>query len=195
MDSTFAKILKDLRHEKGLSQQQLAQLLSFDRSSIANWENGRRIPDIDTIRKISECLEIDISCLIGNSSDKEKPKVIIVDDEPILIDGVFPIMSWAMPKAEIKGFTKPSEAVDYVKNCNVSIAFLDIEIGTQSGLDLSKKLININPLLNIIFLTSFSDYALDAWESPACGFLVKPIQLDDVELQLNKLRHPVRGLI
>ncbi|HBZ02425.1 MAG TPA: transcriptional regulator, partial [Lachnospiraceae bacterium] len=46
---SIANKLKELRHARRISQQQLASSLNVDRSSIANWENGRRIPDINTI--------------------------------------------------------------------------------------------------------------------------------------------------
>lgn len=197
MESIGNKI-KELRHARRISQQQLASSLNVDRSSIANWENGRRIPDINTIRMLADYFDVEVSDLVNgneNLGDVDAPVVIIVDDEEILIDGAMPILSWAMPKAEIKGFTRVSQAIDYAHEKHISIAFLDIEIGIQSGLELSKKLIEINPHMNIIFLTSYPDYALNAWDTPACGFLVKPVQLEDIENQLNKLRHPVRGLI
>ena len=195
MDSIAIK-LKELRSARKISQQQLANALQVDRSSIANWENGRRSPDIETLRMLSDFYDIELSELVDNNDDKtETPIVMIVDDEEILIEGAMPILSWAMPKAEIKGFTRVSEALEFARNNNISIAFLDIEIGQQSGLELSKKLIDINPHMNIVFLTSYPDYALNAWETAACGFMVKPIQLEDIENQLNKLRHPVRGLI
>jgi len=196
MNPKFADILKELRHQKNLSQQQLANKLQVDRSSIAKWESGKRIPDINTISQLAEFFEVNVSELIGTEDiAKETPIVILVDDEEILIQGTIPILQWAMPNAIIKGFTKVSEAVEFAKNNKVSIAFLDIEIGKQSGLELSKTLIEINSHMNIIFLTSYPDYALNAWDTPACGFLVKPIQLEDIQNQLNKLRHQVRGLI
>ena len=196
MNPKFADILKELRHQKNLSQQQLANKLQVDRSSIAKWESGKRIPDINTISQLAEFFEVNVSELIGTEEmAKETPTVILVDDEEILIQGAISILQWAMPNAIIKGFTKVSEAVEFAKNNKVSIAFLDIEIGKQSGLELSKTLIEINSHMNIIFLTSYPDYALNAWDTPACGFLVKPIQLEDIQNQLNKLRHQVRGLI
>ena len=196
MNPKFADVLKELRHQKNLSQQQLANKLQVDRSSIAKWESGKRIPDINTISQLAEFFEVNVSELIGTEEmAKETPTVILVDDEEILIQGAISILQWAMPNAIIKGFTKVSEAVEFAKNNKVSIAFLDIEIGKQSGLELSKTLIEINSHMNIIFLTSYPDYALNAWDTPACGFLVKPIQLEDIQNQLNKLRHQVRGLI
>ncbi len=128
------------------------------------------------------------------NTDLDSPEVIIVDDEAILLSGAIPVLSEAMPSASITGFLKASEAIDFARESRLSIAFLDIEIGKTNGIDLCKVLMEINPLTNVIFLTSYPDYAVSAWNTSASGFIVKPLSLEDVREQLGKLRFPVRGL-
>ena len=82
------------------------------------------------------------------------------------------------------------EAVEYAKKNPVALAVLDIELGTASGLDLCKTLIEINPRTNIVFLTAYADYSLDAWKTEASGFMLKPLAIEDVKEQLKKLRYP-----
>ena len=117
----------------------------------------------------------------------------MVDDETILLAGEIPIISEAMPNATITGFSKPSEAIEYARSNSISIAFLDIEIGKTSGLELCNTLLEINPMTNVIFLTSHQDYAIKAWGTAASGFLLKPLRQEDVEDQLKKLRYPIMG--
>ena len=76
-----------------------------------------------------------------------------------------------------------------------SAANFSIELGKQNGLVLCDRLLAIDPLINIIFVTGYPDYALDAWETKACGFLVKPLRKEEVEKVLTKLRYPVRGAL
>ena len=84
-NTTFAETLRQLRVDKHLSQQQLAKRLFVDRSSIANWETGRRVPDEDMIVQIAEILEADLAKLQASAKKKEgKPHVILVDDEKIV---------------------------------------------------------------------------------------------------------------
>ena len=45
----------------------------------------------------------------------------------------------------------------------------------------------INPCTNVIYLTAYPDYALDAWRTDACGFIVKPLIPEEVCRQLKKL--------
>ena len=47
----------------------------------------------------------------------------------------------------------------------------------------------ISPLV-IYFLTAYPEYSVDAWNTEASGFMVKPITLEGVMAQLKKLRHP-----
>ncbi len=95
-----------------------------------------------------------------------------------------------MPGTSITGFFKPLEAVEYAKMNRVALAVLDIELGTGSGLELCRALLDINPCTNVIFLTAYTDYALEAWKTEAVGFMVKPMTPEDVRQQLKKLRHP-----
>ena len=95
-----------------------------------------------------------------------------------------------MPNATITGFIWPQEAIEYAKADRVELAILDIELGTASGLELCHTLLEINPCTNIVFLTAYPEYALDAWKTEARGFLVKPLTPEDVKEQLKKLRIP-----
>ena len=195
MENIFGELVKKLRTENMLSQQQLADMLFVNRCSIANWENGRRVPDIVVLARLSRALNVDPAVFANALDDSEDiPDVILVDDETIILQGTIPVLSEALPDANITGFSKPSEAVEFAKNTKIAVAFLDIEIGRTSGIELCKTLLEINPLTNVIFLTSYPDYALNAWDTGATGFLTKPLHLDDVNKQLSKLRHPVRGL-
>ena len=195
MSNRFGETLRNLRTEKNLSQQQLAQRLFVNRSSVANWETGRRIPDLILLSRLAQILNVDISVLTNATvPEGASPEVIIVDDEPILLSGAIPILSDAMPEATITGFLKASEAINYARENTVSVAFLDIELGNTNGIDLCRTLLNINPMMNVIFLTSYPDYAVKAWDTAASGFLVKPLKLKDINEQLDKLRYPVRGI-
>ena len=193
---TFAEMLHKIRVDKGLSQQRLADLLFVDRSTVASWETGRRVPDAVTIRKIAASLDVDVSILLGAGEDSgEAPKVMMVDDERIILRGGKAILQKAIPNAEIVCFTKPSQAIEYAKSTKVPLAFLDIEMGHVSGLDLCRELLAINPRTNVIFLTAYTSYSLDAWETGASGFLSKPLTIESVQKQLAKLRYPVPELM
>ena len=188
--------IRKLRIKKGLSQQQMADTLNVDRSTIASWETGRRIPDVDMIAHIASLLGVNVAALIDVKEDKkEKPLVIMVDDEKIVLRGGIPTLQSVMPNAKIVGFTKPSEALEFAGKHHIDLALLDIEMGKFSGLELCRALLKINSQTNVIYLTAYSDHAINAWTTGASGFLLKPLEADAIKTQLSLLRYPVRGLI
>lgn len=195
MNLSFADTLRRLRVERGLSQQQLAEWLHVDRSTVAKWESGDRLPNATMLTRLSQRLGVDVRVLLSPSIYGDgHPQVILVDDERIILSGGLPILRRALPGAEVTGFTRPSEALAFARANRVALAFLDIEIGKVSGLSLCRQLLEINPGANVFYLTAYSEYALDAWSTGACGFMVKPLTVEAVRAQLKRTRYPVRGL-
>ena len=191
MNTIFAKTLRKLRIKKGLTQRDLAERLYVTRTSVNRWENGSRLPDAAMILKLSETLDVDINILFNAAAESDtSPNVIMVDDNRIVLTGGLPILEAVMPNATITGFTKPMDAIEYAKANRVALAFLDIEMGNISGLDVCRDLLSIYPRTNVIFLTAYPSYAIDAWETGASGFMLKPITSWDVRNQLEKLRYP-----
>ena len=188
---TFGETLLTNRKQKGLSQQQLADRIPVSRSSVANWEADRRLPNATIIAKIAEVLDVGVSELLDAANEEgSNPVVIIVDDNKIILTGGTPIIEKAIPNATVVGFSKPSQAIEFVKENRISLAFLDIELGLSNGIDLCNTLLDINPRMNVIFLTAYPEYSIEAWNTKASGFMVKPITLEGVKIQLKKLRHP-----
>ena len=107
----------------------------------------------------------------------------------ILVDGL-PVLEEVMPNANVIGFLGAEETMEYAKNNRVSLAFLDIELRNASGIDLCRDLLAINPRTNVVYLTAYSDYALDAWSTGASGFMLKPLTPERVREQLKNLRYP-----
>ena len=184
-------MLKQKRIEMGLSQETLASKLFVTKSAVAHWEKGNRMPDATMLIKIADCLDIDVALLINAASQgSAAPNVIMVDDEKIILNGGIPLLKSVLKDANIESFTKPSEAIEYAKHNKVDLAFLDIEMGKTSGLDVCRELLECNPKTNVIYLTAYADYALDAWSTGASGFMTKPLTADGVREQLAKLRYP-----
>lgn len=191
MNQYFSDTLKRLRTEKGLSQQALADKMYVTRSTIARWENGSRLPDVAMISRLSDVLGVDTNILLSAAAQSDMcPNVIMVDDNKIILSGGLPILEEVMPNANITGFTKPTDAMEYAKANRVALAFLDIEMGTVSGLNVCRELLRINPRTNVIYLTAYSEYSLDAWSTGASGFMLKPLNAKGVREQLKNLRYP-----
>ena len=195
MTNSFGETLRRLRIENGLSQQQLADRLHVERPSVSNWEGGRRLPDAAMISRLAETLGVDTAFLLSVAEEPDGvPYVLLVDDERIILAEWLSVLRRALPGANIVGFTKPSQALAFASENPVALAFLDIELGRYSGLDLCRELLRIRPRTNVIYLTAYRDYSFDAWSTGACGFMLKPLDAEEVRRQLACLRYPVRGL-
>lgn len=190
MSMLFAETLRKLRTARGLSQRELAERMFVTRPTVARWENGTRLPDAIMISRLSQCLDIDVTTLLSVAVESDDaPNVIMVDDQKIILNGGLPVLEEVLPNAVVTGFTRPSEAIEYAKANRVALAFLDIELGKTSGLDLCRTLLEINPRTNVVFLTAYSGYSLDAWSTGASGFMLKPLTPEGVRAQLNNLRY------
>ena len=188
MNTIFAETLKKLRKEKGLSQIQLGEKLFVNKSTIARWETGSRLPDASMITRLSKILEVDVGTLLSSAArSDESPNIIIVDDNKAIISDSLLVLEEVVPNATITGYRRPGEAIEYAKAHRIDLAILDIELGATSGLDLCRTLLEINPCTKVIYLTAYPDYALDAWDTDACGFMVKPLTPEGVRRQLKKL--------
>ena len=162
-------------------------------STIARWENGTRLPDAAMISRLAKCLGVDTNTLFQLAAESEdSPNVILVEDSKVILTEGLTVLGEVMPNATITGFIWPLEAVEYAKANRIALAVLDIELGTASGLDLCHTLLEINSRTNVVFLTAYPDYSLDAWNTDACGFMVKPLTPEAVKEQLKKLRFPIR---
>ena len=191
MNTLFADTLKKQRVKKGLSQIQLASLMFVNNATISKWESGSRLPSADMIVRLARVLEVDVGTLLSTAAESdETPSIIIVDDNKDIVSYSLLILEEVVPNAVIAGFIRPREAIEYAKANRVDLAVLDIELGTASGLDLCRALLAVNPCTVVIYLTAYPDYALDAWDTDACGFIVKPMTPENVRRQLKKLRCP-----
>ena len=191
MNTEFAETLRKLRTEKGLSQRELGRLMFINHSTVARWESGTRLPDATMIPRLAKCLGVSANTLFELAAESDElVNVIMVDDDEIVLSHSLTVLEEVMPNATIMGFIWPLEAIEYAKVNRVELAILDIELGTASGLDLCHTLLEINPSTNVVFLTAYSEYSLDAWSTEARGFMLKPLTPESVKNLLKKLRIP-----
>ena len=192
----FGTRLKKLRTGKGLTQRQLADLMYISNSTIANWETGTRMPDINMLTRLARCLNVDIYTLIDDTTyrgSSEAFRIIIVEDVPVVLRGSIRMLEDEVPRAEIAGFDNGRDAIDYAKNNKVSVAFLDIELPGENGMELGRTLTAINHKTNIIYLTSHTEYLEEAAYDHCSGYIIKPLTRERIHHELGNLRYPVGG--
>jgi len=116
--------------------------------------------------------------------------IIAVDDEHYSLIALEKVLKNALPDASLSCYSNPHDAYADAINRRVDVAFLDIEMPEISGLKLAKKLKDIYRDTNIIFVTGYNQYAVDAFSLQASGYLMKPVTVDAVLKNMEWLRRP-----
>jgi DNA-binding LytR/AlgR family response regulator len=111
-------------------------------------------------------------------------KCIIVDDNTLARMALKQLVSQIQDLELVKECSNAEEALDTLNAIQIDLLLLDIEMPGMSGLDLIRKMGNIRPL--IIFTTSKTDYAVEAFELNVVDYLVKPIALPRFKQAIEK---------
>ena len=117
--------------------------------------------------------------------------IYIIDDEQNAIEFLEKKVAQVEPDAEIHTFLSAKEALASSKEMPFDVAFLDIQMPGIDGITLAKKLKTINPKANLIFVTGYSEYTMDAFSVDASGYLLKPTTAKLVRHALDNLRYPI----
>ncbi len=110
-------------------------------------------------------------------------KCIIVDDEPIARKGIAKMVSNIYSLKLLDSFENANLASDFIKENEVDLIFLDIQMPGLNGLDFARQ---ISKTTLIIFTTAFAEFALDSYEVDAVDYLIKPIHPSRFEKAVEK---------
>ena len=117
--------------------------------------------------------------------------IVCVDDHPIMLKGLSQSIAEILPDASVSAFERADEALVFAKENGCDVFISEIELSGDNGLLLAKKIKNINPKVNIIFLTvcDEKEYAKEVFDIRPSGYLVKPAKQEQLELELKNLRY------
>ncbi|MFB9276930.1 response regulator [Cohnella cellulosilytica] len=102
-------------------------------------------------------------------------RVLVVDDEPAMLLAMKRLLSKADGVELAGSFRNAAEALAFVKANPVDLAFLDIQIGEEDGLELARSLRELCAEADIVFTTSHAEYAMPAYDVYPLDYMVKPI--------------------
>lgn len=112
--------------------------------------------------------------------------ILIDDDQPTLF--ILNKMLAKIPRVEIVGeFLSAGDAYHFLKHNPVELAFVDIKMPGESGLDFAWRSLAEFPDLYVVFLTAYKDYAVEAFEVQAFDYIVKPIQQERLERTVSRV--------
>lgn len=116
-------------------------------------------------------------------------KAYIVDDEPLAREELKYLLNRS-GQVEILGESDIAEgALQDISKLKPDIVFLDIELAEENGLDLAKQLEKLNPTPAIVVATAYDEYALQAFDTNAIDYILKPFDEDRIMHTLAKLKN------
>jgi DNA-binding NarL/FixJ family response regulator len=111
--------------------------------------------------------------------NRSPPRLVIVDDHQIVLDGLRAMLSGYASSVQIVGEAcEPEEAIALVTDVEPDIVLLDVRLRNDSGLDLCAAILRRRPECKIVFLTVYDDeqYLYQAIRLGAAGFLLKRVR-------------------
>lgn len=121
-----------------------------------------------------------------------KEYIFAVDDVPGVLQTLHDAIAEALPDAEILDFRRGQDALAAVteRGLRPSVVFSDIQMPDMNGLQLATAVRTASPNTRIIFVTAYTDYALEAWRRHTHGYLLKPVTAEDIREAVSHLPAP-----
>ena len=113
---------------------------------------------------------------------------IAVDDEVLMLGALVAAIKASPDISEVSQFSGCDEALAFVKENSVDVAFLDINMRGMGGLALAEKIRRVCPDCKIVFCTGYEEYAIPAFKLHASGYLMKPVSAKDVQVEIDNIK-------
>lgn len=120
--------------------------------------------------------------------------VFAIDDEAAMLSELHNAISEASPGAEIHDFRFAADALEAITEKSIipDVIFSDIELPGMDGLNLAIRIKQLAPTAKIVFVTGYSHYAVDAYRQHINGYVLKPIDVQQIRQELDYLMSPDR---
>jgi two-component system LytT family response regulator len=111
-------------------------------------------------------------------------RAYLVDDERLAIQRLARLLADTGRASVVGSATDPEDAVEFLNRTTVDVVFLDIQMPGLSGFDLLQRL-ERPPV--VVFTTAYDAYALDAFDTSAVDYLLKPVEPERLQKALDKI--------
>ncbi|ALB46625.1 hypothetical protein CBE01nite_41890 [Clostridium beijerinckii] len=113
-------------------------------------------------------------------------KAMVVDDETLTNDHICELIRDT--GAEVEGYTNPHEAIDNIMRFKPDVLFLDIEMPEINGLQFAEIVNSIEYDCEIVFITAYNQYAINAFRVNAIDYLLKPIIVEELYSSIERVK-------
>ena len=116
-------------------------------------------------------------------------KAIIAEDEKLLRDDLVAQLASAWPELEVVAVCSDgAEALEAIGTHRPQVAFLDIRMPGLTGLEVAGAAAEASPSTQVVFVTAYNQYAIEAFDRGAVDYLLKPLQRDRLEATVRRVQ-------
>ena len=122
------------------------------------------------------------------------PRAVLADDERLMRDQLRTRLAEVWPELQVVGEAKNgAEAVELVSQHRPDVVFLDIRMPGMTGVDAARQIVQMDVgdegfLPEIVFITAYDQYAVEAFEQGAADYVLKPAERDRLKLTVERIR-------
>jgi DNA-binding LytR/AlgR family response regulator len=119
---------------------------------------------------------------------------VIAEDETLLRDALVQMLAAAWPELEVAAACEDGgAALEAIAARQPDVAFLDIRMPGLSGLEVAAALADCSPRTQVVFVTAYDQYAIDAFERGAVDYLQKPVAPERLAATVRRLKARMAG--
>lgn len=117
------------------------------------------------------------------------PKCVVAEDESLLREALLEQLNKAWPNLEIVAACDDgASALEAIIENQPDVAFLDIRMPGLTGIEIAEAMRESSPHTQIVFVTAYDQYAIDAFDKGAVDYLLKPVTYDRLSATVQRLR-------
>jgi DNA-binding LytR/AlgR family response regulator len=116
-------------------------------------------------------------------------KAVIAEDEALLRNELLALLAKAWPELEVAAACEDgAEALEAIAEHQPEVAFLDIRMPGLTGLEVAAATAEASPTTQVVFVTAYNQYAIDAFDRGAVDYLLKPIAPERLAATVQRVK-------
>ena len=119
---------------------------------------------------------------------------VIAEDEELLRTALAQQLGQAWPELRVVAQCEDgASALEAIAEHRPDVAFLDIRMPGLTGIEVAAALAQVSPWTQVVFVTAYDQYAIDAFEQGAVDYLLKPVAADRLQATVQRLQSRAAG--
>lgn len=119
---------------------------------------------------------------------------VIAEDEELLRTALAQQLGQAWPELRVVAQCEDgASALEAIAEHRPDVAFLDIRMPGLTGIEVAAALAQVSPWTQVVFVTAYDQYAIDAFEQGAVDYLLKPVAADRLQATVQRLQARAAG--